>query len=148
MKRQNINTILNNPVALVVKFHATAPKSHFLSPLRWLKRGHIRSQWMAEGTSCNGISGAIYFGRSNYPRAFVCVAWRTRKWSCVRLHLGLAPAGRRIFRHWPDFKKDELASTLHEITATNWGLKQVHHTLQLVRRKVESKRAQQGLKQQ
>jgi hypothetical protein len=49
----------------IERFHATAPKSHFLSPLRWLKRCHIRSQWLAEGTSCkNKNKGIVYVSNS------------------------------------------------------------------------------------
>jgi hypothetical protein len=42
-------------------------------------------------------SGATHFGQPKCPRASVCIAWRTRKWSRVHLRLGLAPAGRCIF---------------------------------------------------
>jgi hypothetical protein len=48
--------------------------------------------------------GATHFGHLKYPRAFVCIVWRTRKWSRVRLHLGLAPADDAFWR-MPDFEK-------------------------------------------
>jgi hypothetical protein len=50
-------------------------------------------------------------------------------------------SGATHFRRRPKFKKEEPASTLHEILQPQIeGLKQVHHTLQMVRRKLESKR--------
>jgi hypothetical protein len=57
----------------------------------------------------------MHFGHPKYPRAFVCVARRTRKWSRVRLRLGLAPAGRRIFGEDQILKKLIVVSDLHEI---------------------------------